>query len=305
PFAADLAALETISSALASIAENVADFLDKTASFDESKVDELISKLDKIDRLKKKYGATIEYIIEYRDRTSAQLEALKTGEETKTDLENELFAQIKKLKTAAAALSKKRKAASERFVGKVEAELQTLGLPKAVFSVNIIPIEAEPQKWPPHGSEDIEFMFSANPGERPRPLADIISGGEMSRFMLAIKTVGAASSDSSGIMIFDEIDAGLSGPAGQTVGAKLCSLASFNQIIAITHLPQIAAFASRHFFVEKSESAGRTLMRVRRLVSEEIRPEMARMLSGRKITDTALRHADELIRQAKTVPPSK
>lgn len=305
PFASDLTSVETMSSALAGINESVTDFLDKAASFDENKVDELISKLDKIDRLKKKYGATIEEILAFRRVASERLNALKTGEETKADLENELAVETNKLKTAAAALSKKRKAAAGHLVGKVASELNDLGLVKAEFSIFVERDEISPAQWTPYGADRIEFMFSANAGERLRPLKDIISGGEMSRFMLALKTVGAGSPGFSPIMIFDEIDAGLGGPSGQIVGAKLRALSLCGQTIAITHLAQIAAFAARHFFVEKSESAGRTVTRVRRLSAEEIRSEIARMLSGRKVTDTALRHADELIRQAKSVAPPK
>jgi len=291
-------AMENISAIrpyLDGLKESLAEFVSDAASFDESRADELIGKLDRIERLKKKYNASdIQGLIDFKENATRRLEGLKKSDETRTDIENELAAARKKLLSSAARLTSRRKKAAAALTQKVVSELRQLALERAVFEIKLKPLDAPS----PYGMEEIEFFFNANPGETPTPLKDVISGGEMSRVMLALKTSLALSSSVSPVMVFDEIDSGLSGPVGQVVGEKFSALSKTTQIIAITHLPQIAAFADRHFFVEKSARASRTVTDVRVLSDEERLNEIARMLSGRAVSGSALTHARQLISES-------
>lgn len=291
PLAEHLDALNEVSEKLGGVKDSISDYLDSVSEFDEAKIDQLISKLDKLDRLKKKYGATIEAILEHREKISKELENLQMSDDIKKDVESDLAATEKNLNALALKLSKKRNAAAEKLASSVVNELKHLGMPKAKFSVRF-EREASPTI---NGFDKIEFLFSANPGEDLKPLKEIISGGEMSRFMLALKTVEAGSIP---VLIFDEVDAGLSGPMGQSVARKLSALSKKSQVIAITHLPQIAAFAERHFVVEKIADKNKTTTNIRILRPDEVVNEIARMLSGKEVTDSALRHAEELRKQA-------
>ncbi len=276
--------------------DGISGYLDTVEGFDDRMIDELITKLDKIEKLRKKYGSTIEEINAYMHKAETNLENLCMSDDIRKDVEGELKNSEKKLNEAASKISKERISAAEKLSSSVLKELKDLGMPKSKFIVGI-----EKEQTPgPCGRDKVEFFFSANPGEDPRPLKEIISGGEMSRFMLALKTVESGSIPS---LMFDELDAGLSGPMGQTVGKKLLCLSEKSQVISITHLPQIAAFARRHFVVEKSAEKDKTTTRIRYLKNEESVDEIARMLSGRKITDSAKQHAEELVEQARRASP--
>lgn len=273
------------------IKNEVSLYRDKISNFDESQLDLLIEKLDKIERLKKKYGNTTEEILNYAQKTEKELETLQMSDDIKKDIEKELEEVTQKMNNLAEDISGKRKKFSEKLTEDVLKELKTLGMPKSRFVVVFEKLQ-EPQEF---GIDKIEFFFTANPGEKPRPLKDIISGGELSRFMLALKTI---ESGAIPILIFDEIDSGISGPMGQVIGKKLSQLSKNSQVIVITHLPQIAAFAQRHFLVEKTITDKKTITQIKMLNRDNSVREIARMLSGKTITDTALRHADELLRQA-------
>ncbi len=259
-------------------------------NLDPYELEQLIDRKDTIIKLKKKYGSSIEEILVYRDKIKTELEKLKHSEEDISELEKKIKEIETELRKLCNFLSKKRKEIALKFEKLVEKELQELGMPKAKFKVNFEEVEVTST-----GIDKIEFLFSANVGEDLKPLKEIASGGELSRIMLALKTVLGRTSDVP-IMVFDEIDAGVSGPMGRVIGQKLYELSKAHQIICITHLPQIASFADRHFKVEKIERESRTLTVVNVLDSKEKQTEeIARMLSSGKITKLTLEHAKEIL----------
>lgn len=271
------------------VARDIETFCDKLR-VDPQKLNELLERQDLIHKLKKKYGATINDILAYRDKIDRELTALDGSEENRQELERKIEQQKKTLLTLCEKLSKQRQKSAAQLSAGVQKELQDLAMKKARFQV-AFEKEAEPTS---EGIDRLEFIFSANPGEHPQPLKNIASGGEMSRVMLAIKTVLAAA-DNVPVLVFDEIDAGIGGPTGQTVGRKLKILSKHHQVLCITHLPQIAAFADEHLGVEKQSKAGRTTTGVRTLSDNDRTEEIARMISGEAVTPSARKHAAELI----------
>jgi DNA repair protein RecN (Recombination protein N) len=260
---------------------------------DPAALNELLTRQDLLHKLKKKYGKDIPEILAYRDKIALELDALTNADKNLKELdakiakaEAALFAHCEKLST-------QRKKASKRLSEGTQKELAELGMKKAGFSIKFDKAEQPTAS----GWDNIEFIFSANSGENLKPLKEIASGGEMSRVMLALKTV-LAKSDEVPVLIFDEIDAGIGGPMGQTVGFKLKTLSKHHQVLCITHLPQIAAFAEKHFTVAKSSSKGQTSVEVKTLGREARLEEVARMLSGKEITPVARKHASELIEQS-------
>jgi len=253
----------------------------------------LLTRQDQLSKLKKKYGKDIPGILEYRDNTAKELDALTNADKNLKELEEKTEKAFKTLSAACDKLTASRKKASVKLSADTRRELADLGMKKAAFSAEISKLE-QPSA---NGRDAVAFMFCANPGEDLKPLKDIASGGEMSRVMLALKTV-LAKSDEVPVLLFDEIDAGIGGPMGQVVGEKLKTLSKHHQILCITHLPQIAAFAGKHFTVEKTTAGGGTLAKVSELSRENRLEEVARMLSGREITPVARKHASELIEQS-------
>ena len=270
-------------------ARSLEDFTEKL-TLDPAALNALLERRDMLQRLKKKYSKTIPEILAHHETVSKELEALSLGDETRQELEKSIAAAEKTLAQSCEKLSAARKKAGEKLAAGVEKELQSLGMKKARFSVNL---EKEPEPGRA-GQDRLEFMFCANPGEDAKTLKSIASGGEMSRVMLALKTV-LAKADRVPVLIFDEIDSGIGGPMGEVIGRKLQKLSGHHQILCITHLPQIAAFGNQNMFVAKEVKAGHTLTRVRTLSDEERIEEIARMLSGAEITPAARQHAAELI----------
>ncbi|MGH7264864.1 MAG: DNA repair protein RecN [Candidatus Rokuibacteriota bacterium] len=276
---------------------------------DPPRLEEVERRIDEIGRLKRKHGETVEAVLKAREQLAADLEKVSHGEEHGRDLAERLDKLRSELATRAADLAARREQAAARFEGLVVAELSELDMNKPVFRVRFereragageVVVGAESWRLGPRGVDQVEFLFSPNTGEDPKPLARIASGGELSRTMLALKVILAAS-DAVPVLVFDEVDAGIGGKTADTVGRKLRQVARTRQVLCITHLPQIACFADQHFRVDKRVEADRTLASVAALARKEERiQEIARMLGGESVTDTSLRHAHELITQARS-----
>lgn len=275
--------------------------------FDPPRLDEIERRLDEIGRLKRKHGDTVEAVLAAHDRTVTDLEKLTHGDEQGRQIAERVEKLRAELATRAADLSTRREQAAGRLEGLVEAELNELGIDKPVFKVRFsreragegeIPVGPEGWRLAPRGVDQAEFLFSPNPGEEPRPLARIASGGELSRTMLALKVILAAT-DAVPILVFDEVDAGIGGKTADTVGRKLRQVARSRQVLCITHLPQIACYADHHLRTEKQVEGERTVTSVAALGKEDRVREIARMLGGESITDTSLQHAQELLTQAR------
>ena len=249
-------------------------------------------RIDLIGRLKRKYAPTVADILAYKAEIDRELAALLNREQTRGELESTLTELERCLAEKGAALSQARAAAALRLKEAMERELHELAMKHAVFEVAFETL-AEPRAG---GLERAEFLFSPNPGEAPKPLARIASGGELSRLMLALKQIHPESDVPT--LVFDEVDTGIGGATSALVGEKLKRVARRQQVLCITHLPQVAAFADHHFRVEKSVVEGRTVTSVAPLAGEERVGEMARMLGGVKITEKTLEHAKEMIEQA-------
>lgn len=264
------------------------------------RLDEIESRLALVERLERKYGASIEEVLAFATRCREELAALGSPEERERALETERTAAAGRYLEAARALSRKRRAAAKDLERRVQTELGLLAMEKTRFRVGFMPEasleEAEDRStWTERGLERAEFLLSPNPGEELRPLARIASGGELSRLLLALKSV--ASVDAPGkTLVFDEVDAGIGGRAAETVGRRLKQLAATNQVLCVTHLPQIAGFADHHFLVEKKEAGGRTVASVEELEGAARTREIGRMLSGERLTREALQQAEQLLK---------
>jgi DNA repair protein RecN (Recombination protein N) len=248
-------------------------------------------RLVEIGKLKRKYGESVDAILAFQAAAAGELADLDLGEEGLAALEAETAGAETVAWQAAAALTQSRRAAGKRLQSRIVEELAALGMKDARFEVRFAP---EPVALSARGTDSVEFYFSANPGEDPRSLARVASGGELSRIMLAIKSVALEEADSPTV-IFDEVDAGIGGAVAEVVGRKLAALGRARQVLCITHLPQIAACADHHFAVEKTTAKGRTRSTARKLAADERPEEIARMLGGVKVTAEARRHAEQLL----------
>ena len=284
---------ESVNSVYASIedaAMTLRDYVGKI-SFEPERLNEIEERLDPIGRLKRKYGNTVSEVLKYKEEVDRELEGIEKAEERIAELEERIKGLRGKGLQIAEALSEKRRKASVELKKKVEAELSDLGMKKAVFEVKIDRISDITSK----GLDRVEFLLSSNPGEAPKPLSKIASGGELSRIMLALKKVLAGPSGVA-TMIFDEVDSGIGGGIAEVVGRKLKEVARGRQVLCITHLPQIAAMADLHYAVSKGEEKGRTVTTVIRLDKNDRVDEIARMLGGMTITEATKRHAEEMIK---------
>ncbi len=261
------------------------------------KLEELEERLSQIEKLKRKYGTSINDILSYVKRAKQEYEELGTSQEKLAALEPKIEKEFNKYKTGAEKLSALRKKSASKLEKKVEKEISLLGMKKARFKIKIetfLPSQDTMEKVKENGTEEVEFLISPNPGEELRPLRKIASGGELSRVMLALKTIGK---EIGGLkaLIFDEIDSGIGGKTAEFVALKLKKLSSQHQIICITHLPQIASFATHHYRIDKKVSKERTFTTVKKLSFEERVTEIARLLAGTHITETTLRNAREML----------
>lgn len=256
---------------------------------DPSRQQEVDDRLDLIRKLKRKYGATIEEVLAFKAGIDRELETLTHREERRGELEECLRELESGLRETGSELSLARREATGRLEKAMERELAELAMKNARLQVLLSPHD-EPR---PHGLERVEFLFSPNPGESPKPMARIASGGELSRLMLALKQIDPESDVPT--LVFDEVDSGIGGAVSAMVGRKLKRVARTQQVLCITHLPQVAAFADHHYRVTKVTDRGRTRTRLELLEGDVRVAEMARMLGGAKITEKTLEHAREMI----------
>ena len=297
----DYAALsERLENALAEIEDigETAESLAEELDIDEREAERVENRLDEIKSLKKKYGGSVEEALNFLSRAKEELQLLENSAEECEKLKALLESNAKKLYSACEALTKKRKEGAEGFTRRVTEELRTLNIPSARFEIAFDPYtEEDLPRANAEGLDRVKFLFSANAGEPVKELGKIISGGEMSRFMLAVKAQLSAIG-TIGTYIFDEIDAGIGGKTARVVAEKFADIAKTTQIIAVSHLAQIAAFADRQFLIEKKEEEGRTYSRIRALEEEERAGELVRLLGGEQ-GGSALMHAEELLKNAR------
>lgn len=260
---------------------------------DPRRLEEVESRLALIERLKRKYGATIGEILAFFEDVSSRLAALESAGERRAALEDSIARLEARYHELARELREVRTRAAGKLARKVQEELAGLAMPGAVFRIGVEPCEAGET-----GMDAVQFLFTANAGEEARPLERVASGGELSRVALAVKTCMAPAREGAArTLVFDEVDAGVGGAAGEMIGRRLRELARRHQVLCVTHLPQIAAFAAHHFLVSKKEAGGRTAAGVELLSGKDRVREIARMMSGQKLTQEALRHAEKLIEQ--------
>ena len=263
---------------------------------DPDRLTALESRLEQIARLKRKYGVSIGEILERLAALKAEHGDLANIEDALDRRRKEDAAARAAYREAAAALSARRRAAAARFSTAVEKQLQGLAMEKARLRVALAPVDDDAPRAA--GAETATFLFAPNPGEPEKPLEKIASGGELSRLQLAIRSVAAGRKGRGRTLVFDEVDAGIGGRVAEVVGKKLRDLAAHDQVLCVTHVPQIAALADRHYLAEKREARGRTVASVRLLEGRERVAEIARMLAGEKVPETALRHARTLLEAA-------
>lgn len=251
-------------------------------------------RLDVLYRISKKYGDTEEEILAALEKYRAEFELLESSDEKKEELENEIYELSEKLFDLAEEISERRKQAASNFEKDVMAELNYLDMPSAVFEVSFTQTSATSK-----GIDDVEFLISANSGQEPKPLSKIASGGELSRIMLAIKCV-LSDLETADTMIFDEIDAGVSGRAAQKIAYKLKKVSEKRQTVCVTHLAQIAAASDNHLFIEKHTDGEKTFTKIKKLIDDEHIYEIARIIGGDVITKSTVMSACELIDFANT-----
>jgi DNA repair protein RecN (Recombination protein N) len=269
------------------------------------RLEEIENRLAEISRLKRKYGGSIETVLQHYKEAEERLRNIETADLREEELRRELKKAREEYIQSASELHVKREKAARKFEKETEANLKAVALEKARFEVRIsAPDEAElnseiaDKSFTAKGFDALEFYFSANVGESPKPLAKVASGGEASRLMLILKTT-AKSNDAEKSVVFDEIDTGIGGRVAEALGLKLKELAKTQQVLCVTHQPQVASLADRHFLVEKATEKDKTRVGVKLLNETEQIGEIARMLAGEKITETARQHAKEMISAAR------
>jgi len=284
--------LESLLIQLEEIAIEFRDYSSKIENNPE-RLEEIENRIQELERLKHKYGKTLEDVLAYKKRIDETLRFFSSDEDKLKELESSLEPLKKNVFELGERLSQERKRVSIELKKAVEKELASLGMRRTIFEVYFeeVPISEK-------GKDRVEFLISPNPGEHLKPLAKIASGGELSRIMLAIKRI-LAKIGGRQVLIFDEVDSGIGGSIAEVVGRKLKELSKYHQVICVTHLPQIACFADRHYNVRKEVRGGRTTTRVTQLEKEAIIDEIARMLGGIKITEKTRAHAKEMIENAK------
>jgi DNA repair protein RecN (Recombination protein N) len=310
-----LAALETARISVEDVGATVRDYAGGIHASPEH-LAEVEDRLAFLDRLKRKYGPTLDDVIAFGADVSRKLSEIENKDEILRQLRAELASAGTEYVRAARALSKNRENAARKLERLVESEINDLAM-KSTFRIQMTTSEQE-GNWTAAGIDQVVYMIATNPGEPMRQLEHIASGGEMSRVMLALKVSvartcperqpkgptpakagspnAAARKTAQRVMVFDEIDTGIGGRAAEAVGKKLKALAQANQVLCVTHLPQIATFADHHYVIEKKERGGRTRTSIRAVVGEERTEEVARMLSGAKLTDTSRKHAEQMIK---------
>ena len=295
-------ATQQIASARAIVGDVSATLRDYAERIDASpeRLAEIEDRLALIDRLKRKYGKTVDEVIALGEEVQRKLAEVEDRDETLKTLRAALAKTADAYRQSAASVSSQRKTAAAKLAKTAEAQINSLAM-KVRFEISIGAAD-EDSAWTAHGWDEVEYRIATNPGEPLKPLHEIASGGEMSRVMLALKVAVEESAAKTRkklptprTLVFDEIDIGIGGRAADAVGQKLKALGRAQQVLCVTHLPQIAAFADQHFVVEKKEDHGRTKMNIRLLDDRARTHEVARMLSGAKVTETSLQHAAQMI----------
>jgi len=281
------------------IAESAAALTEGDMSDPEAELDRIETRLDLIARLERKYGETVADVLKYKENAARQLSELKNSDNKIKELKGELAAMVKKATACAERLTNKRSEYAKRLSDEITEQLRYLELEKARFEVSVTPLESEDgvKRFSAQGCDFVEFLISTNPGEPCKPLSKVASGGELSRVMLALKSV-LADSDGVSTIIFDEIDTGVSGKTSQKIGIKLLTLAKSCQVFCITHSAQIAAMGDVHYKIAKSEVDGRNETSVTELSGESRVDEISRIMGGIEITETVRNTAREMIMSA-------
>ncbi len=292
---------QQLASARATLSDLAASLRDYAEGINASpeRLAEIEDRLALLDRLKRKYGKTVAEVIAFGEDVAHKLSEVEDRDEILKTLRADLAKAASEYKQAATVLTAERQAAGQKLAKLAEAHINSLAM-KSRFSVSVAANDAE-SAWAPSGWNEVAYLIAPNPGEPLKPLIEIASGGELSRILLALKVAVEESSSKSRkkttprTLVFDEIDIGIGGRAAEAVGHKLKTLGRGQQVLCVTHLPQIAAFADQHLAVEKREQDGRTTTRIRVLDDRARTHEVARMLSGAKVTDTSLQHAAQMI----------
>jgi DNA repair protein RecN (Recombination protein N) len=313
-----LAALETARISVEDVGATLRDYAGGIHASPEH-LAEVEDRLALLDRLKRKYGPALDDVINFGADVARKLSEIENKDEILRELRTDLAKAAAEYLRTARAVSKKREDAARKLEGLVEAEINDLAM-KSAFQIQITTSEQE-GNWTPAGIDQVVYMIATNPGEPMRQLEHTASGGELSRVMLALKvsvesgmtgtlrgraalqgrvsgsrSSGASAPDAQRTLVFDEIDTGIGGRAAEAVGKKLKSLARANQVLCVTHLPQIATFADHHYLIEKKAVGGRTRTTIRAITGEERTEEVARMLSGAKLTETSRKHAEQMLK---------
>lgn len=277
---------------LRSISEDIETLIDE-ADIDPYRLNEIEERLDLLYRLKRKYGESEEEMLEFLEKSEERLFQLENYENTRKQAQNDYDKALEKVTEIAKALTEKRIATGKIFKEEVEKELAFLNMKGVRIEVSVEKVSLNE-----NGEDKVELLISSNPGEPPKPVSKIASGGELSRMMLAIKTV-LSKNDITGTLIFDEVDTGISGSASQKVGMKLKQVSKDRQVICVTHQPQIAALADVHFLIKKSTDGERTYTEVTKLDEENRIKSLAALIGGAEVGSTALEHAKKLIEDGK------
>lgn len=274
-------------------ARDISDELD-SMEWNGERLNEIEERLELIHQLKRKYGDTIEDILHYHSRIVKELREMENAEQNSEKQERQLSEALEKVKELVIKLSKQRKKSAKKLEKMIHEQLSALYMDKAVFEVKFL----NNSKLYSKGIDKVEFYIQTNPGEEMGPLAKIASGGELSRIMLALKTIFSQKMGVTSI-IFDEVDTGVSGRVAQAIAEKISQISNNSQVLCITHLPQVAAIADNHYYISKSVNDGRTETSLKELDEKQKIREIARMLSGSEITELTLKHAEELIKMSK------
>ena len=290
-------AQKIVEEAAVSLQEAAAEIRDygEDMDFSPQKLDELQSRMDVIYKLRKKYGATVEDVLEHQKKVQQELADIENYDEDITKLRKDIAEAEAELRTKAEHLSELRTQGAAVLTEEIGTQLAALGMPHAVFAIEVTPEET----FGPRGIDRVLMSFSANPGEAPKPLAKVASGGELSRIALAIKAVSASRDQSVPSMVFDEIDTGIGGRTAQMVAERIALVAKYKQVLCITHLPQIACMADVHLYIAKHAAEGHTLTEVHRLTDAQEINEIARMASGSDVSAASLDNAREMVAHAR------
>ena len=262
----------------------------KSESVDPAEVEQIEDRMSNLKKLQKKYGATAEEILVFCKKAEDEISSLERHDENIKELHEKLKTTQDQMKSLALEIREKRKKAAKKLCDGINVEIRELNMKGTEFSLAVKPLE-ELQST---GGDEVTFLIKSSPKDEPKPIAKIASGGELSRLMLAIKQV-VAEKEHRMTFLFDEVDSGVSGPTAERVGRKLKTLGSYHQVICITHLPQVAAYADAHFLITKEVSGGLVKSQVSELKPKERVQELGRMISGKKVTEASLRHAKEML----------